>query len=268
MGETIPTWKPTCNPSVSVQLSGRKTSSDGGAFLLREVMDRSGIFERLEQKLQDDRDPLRVRHSLISQLRTLMIQHAQGWDDLSDTQLLGEDPVFQLACSDQRSITPLAQQRPSQPTLSRLLNLLAQDANLTALHNALLDLAMWRLSSMRGGKPPPSITLDVDGLPIETFGSQVGTGYNTYVGCTHYSPLVASIAETGDMVGGLLREGNSGNAAQADQWIPGLVERIRQTTGAQVRVRFDAGFTGDPTLSALDRANIPFVGRINSNAAL
>src|SRR5690554_1327902 len=154
MGETIPTWKPTCNPSVSVQLSGRKASSDGGAFLLREVMDRSGIFERLEQKLQDDRDPARIQHSLISQIRTLIIQQAQGWDDLSDTHLLGEDPVFQLACSDQRSTTPLMQQRPSQPTLSRLLNLLAQDTNLNPLHVGLLDLAMWRLSSMRGGKPP------------------------------------------------------------------------------------------------------------------
>jgi len=119
MGETIPPQKPTCNPSLSVQLSGCKTSSDGGAFLLREVMDRSGIFERLGQHLQDNREPLRVPHSLISQLRTLMIQHAQGWDDLSDNQLLSEDPVFQLACSDQRSTTPLMQQQPSQPTLSR-----------------------------------------------------------------------------------------------------------------------------------------------------
>ena len=173
-------------------------------------MDRSGIFERLEQQLQDDRDPARVQHSLISQIRTLIIQHAQGWDDLSDTQLLSEDPVFQLACSDQHSTTSLTQQRPSQPTLSRLLNLLAQDANLAVLHNGLLDLGMWRLSSMRVGKPLSSITLDVDGLPMETFGSQAGTAYNNYVGCTHYSSLAASIAETGDMVGGLLRKGNSG----------------------------------------------------------
>ena len=82
-------------------------------------MDRSGVCEQLGPQLQDHRDPSKVRHSLTSQLRTLMIQHAQGWDDLSDTQLLGEDPVFQLACSDQRSTTPLTQQRPSQPTLSR-----------------------------------------------------------------------------------------------------------------------------------------------------
>ena len=64
MGETIPTWKPTCNPSVSVRLSGRKTSSDGGAFLLREITDRSGVCERLGQQLQDHRDPSKVRHSL------------------------------------------------------------------------------------------------------------------------------------------------------------------------------------------------------------
>lgn len=77
MGETIPPQKPTCNPSVSVQLSGRNISSGGEAFLLREVMDRSGIFEGLRQHVQDDRDPARLQHSLISQLRTLIIQHAQ-----------------------------------------------------------------------------------------------------------------------------------------------------------------------------------------------
>lgn len=268
MGETIPTWKPTCNPSVSVRLSGRKNSSDGGAFLLREVMDRSGLCERLDQQLTDSRDPARIRHSLSSQVRTLLIQRALGWDDLSDTQLLGQDPVLQLACSDQRSTTPLLQQRPSQATLSRLLNLLAQDSNRDVLQEGLLDMAMWRLSSLRDGKPLSSITLDIDGLPIETFGSQSGTAYNPYVGYRHYSPLVASIAETGDMIGGLLREGNSGNATHADQWIPQLVQRIRQTTGSNVQVRFDAGFTGDATLSALDAEAIPFVGRLGSNAVL
>lgn len=196
------------------------------------------------------------------------VQRALGWDDLSDTQTLANDPVLQLACSDQRSTTPLEQPRPSQPTLSRLLNLLATDINQSAFHDGLLDMAMWRLSSMRSGKPLSSITLDVDGLPIETFGQQVRTRYNSYVGYSHYSPLVASIAETGDMVGGLLREGNSGCAVQAAYWIPKLVERIGKTTGTKVRVRFDAGFTGNPTLSALDDANIEYVGRLSSNTVL
>lgn len=132
MGETLPSWKPACNLSVSVQLSERKTSSDAGAFLLREVLDRSDVIESLDRQLLDDRDPARVQHSLSSQLRTLLVQRALGWDDLSDTQTLANDPVLQLACSDQRSTTPLEQPRPSQPTLSRLLNLLATD--ITSLH--------------------------------------------------------------------------------------------------------------------------------------
>lgn len=267
MGETIPTWKPTCNSSVSVQLSNRQTSSDGGALLLREVLDRSGVIEQLDQQLLDPRNPARVVHSLSSQLRTLLIQRAQGWEDLSDTSTLSNDPVLKLACSDQRSTTPLHQLRPSQPTLSRLLNTLSIKSNMQALHDGLLDLALWRLSSMRGGKPLSSITLDVDGLPIETFGEQTGTAFNRYVGCKHYSPLVASIAETGDLVGGLLREGNAGAALEADTWIPQLVERFRQA-GTQVRVRIDAGFTGNPTLAALDKAKIEYVGRIASNAVL
>ena len=116
MGETIPTWKPTCNPSVSVRLSGRKNSSDGGAFLLREVMDRSGLCERLDQQLTDSRDPARIRHSLSSQVRTLLIQRALGWDDLSDTQLLGQDPVNVIAqpVADEEFERPDADEKDEQ----------------------------------------------------------------------------------------------------------------------------------------------------------
>ena len=41
-------------------------------------------------------------------------------------------------------------------------------------HDGLLDMAMWRFSSM--------------GLPIETFGRQDRAGYNSYVGYSDYSP--------------------------------------------------------------------------------
>ena len=150
MGEILPSWKPSCNLSVSVQLSERKTSSDAGAFLLREVLDRSSVIESLDRQLLDDRDPARVQHSLSSQLRTLLVQRALGWDDLSDTQTLANDPVLQLACSDQRSTTPLEQPRPSQPTLSRLLNLLATDINQSAFHDGLLDMSYSHLWCMRG----------------------------------------------------------------------------------------------------------------------
>lgn len=59
-----------------------KTSSDAGAFLLREVL------ENLGQQLPDDRYLVRVQLSLPNQLSTLLIQRTQDWNDLSDTQTL------------------------------------------------------------------------------------------------------------------------------------------------------------------------------------
>lgn len=121
MGETVSPMTPSFNGSVRVELSGHRTTSDSGALLLREALDNSGVMPALEEHLVDPRDPLRVRHSLASQLRTVVLQRAMGWIDLSDTATLRHDPLWQLACSDARGTTPLAQERPSQATLSRLL---------------------------------------------------------------------------------------------------------------------------------------------------
>ena len=124
MGETLTTWSPSCNGSVNVQLSGDATTSDAGALLLREALDRSGVIEAMEDHLVDPRDPLRVRHSLASQIRTVVLQRAMGWYDLSDTDTLRKDPLWHLAGSDARGLTPLGQACPSQATLSRLLGCL------------------------------------------------------------------------------------------------------------------------------------------------
>ena len=268
MGESLSTWTPSCNSSVRVELSGQRTTSDSGALLLREALDNSGVIEALEDNLVDLRNPLRIRHSLASQLRTLVLQRAMGWIDLSDTDSLRRDPLWQLACSDARGMTPLAQDRPSQATLSRLLTCLGRNDNIDAVHEGLLRLVLWRLTSLKNGERPRQLTLDIDGLPIEVHGHQGGSAYHGLYGARIYSPLVASLAETGDMVGGLLREGNAGPAENADTWIPHLVKRLNESTGAQVRVRIDAGFTDNDTLEALEDRGIEYLGRLRSHTGL
>ncbi|WP_376717215.1 IS1380-like element ISPsp9 family transposase [Halomonas piscis] len=268
MGESLSTWTPSCNGAVRVELSGQRTTSDSGALLLREALDNSGVIEALEDNLVDRRHPLRIRHSLASQLRTLVLQRAMGWIDLSDTDTLRRDPLWQLACSDARGMTPLVQDRPSQATLSRLLSCLGRNDNIDAVHEGLLRLVVWRLTSLQNGERPKQLTLDIDGLPIEVHGHQGGSAYHGLYGARIYSPLVASLAETGDMVGGLLREGNAGPAENADTWIPHLVRRLNESTGAQVRVRIDAGFTDNATLAALEERDIEYLGRLRSHTGL
>lgn len=274
MGERLPSWSPTCNGSVHVQLSSDATTSDAGGLILREALDISGVISALDDHLVDPRDPLRVRHSLASQLRTVVLQRAMGWGDLSDTDVLGHDPLWRLACSDARSLVPLEEARPSQATLSRLITCLSDPDNLDTVHEGLLRLAIWRLNSLPDVTPYTAntpMTLDIDGLPIEVFGRQGGSAYNGYAGTRIYSPLIASIAETGDMVGGLLREGNAGPAENADTWIPHLVQRLMEGTNRDVdqfRVRLDAGFTDGETLRALDSKDIAYLGRLKSNKTL
>jgi len=268
MGESLSTWTPSCNGAVRVELSGQRTTSDSGALLLREALDNSGVIEALEDNLVDRRHPLRILHSLASQLRTLVLQRAMGWIDLSDTDTLRRDPLWQLACSDARGTTPLAQDRPSQATLSRLLTCLGRNDNIDAVHEGLLRLVLWRLTSLKNGERPRQLTLDIDGLPIEVHGHQGGSAYHGLYGTRIYSPLIASLAETSDMVGGLLREGNAGPAENADTWIPHLVKRLNESTGAQVRVRIDAGFTDNDTLEALEDRGIEYLGRLRSHTGL
>jgi hypothetical protein len=61
---------------------------------------------------------------------------------------------------------------------------------------------------------------------------------------------------------------NAGPAENADTWIPHLVKRLNESTGAQVRVRIDAGFTDNDTLEALEDRGIEYLGRLRSHTGL
>lgn len=264
--------KTSFNASVNLSLSSQTNSSDAGALLVREALEKSQVMSFLDNHLSDSRHPDRIVHSLSSQMRTVILQRALGWFDQSDTQTLAKDPVWQLACSDARGLTPLEQPRPSQATLSRLLNALSQEGdNLRTLHDGALKMAVWRWKQQPKLERPHILTLDIDGLPVEVFGHQSGSSYNGYASARIYSPLIASLAETGDLLGGLLREGNAGPAKDASTWIPHLVEQLEQNLHReryQIQVRIDAGFTDNTTLSALEDKDIHYLGRLKSNSRL
>ena len=268
MGDNVSSFRPAFNGSVQVTVGTSQTSSEGGALALREALDASRVFDRLASQLQDPRDPLRVLHPLADQLRTLILHRAQGWIDQTDVRVLAHDPLLALCSSGRRGTAPLAQARPSQPTLSRTFALLATDANRAALADGLLHLTDWRLRSTQAGKPQETLTLDIDGVPIEVHGHQGGSAYHGYYRRQIYYPLLAGIAETGDLLAGLLRTGTCGAADEADAWIPKLVRQMTDRLCRKVRVRFDAGFTGDGVLNALEAQGIEYLGRLRGNAAL
>ena len=57
---------------------------------------------------------------------------------------------------DARGMTLLVQDRPSQATLSRLLSCLGRNDNIDAVHEGLLRLVVWRLTSLQTVNVPNS----------------------------------------------------------------------------------------------------------------
>lgn len=110
--------------------------------------------------------------------------------------------------------------------------------------------------------------MDVDGLPVEVHGHQEGSTYNGHYGVRMYHPIVASIAETGDLLEVRLREGNVHSANGALTFIEKLLERVEKEVCEVAAVRFDAGFPEEKLLAKLEERRTPYVARVRNTSVL
>jgi Transposase DDE domain group 1 len=269
-------FTPDFNRSVQVEAREERLSSDAGALLLREAFSRLGMDEFFSGSLVDPRRQDLITHPQLELLRSHLLLLAQGWQDQDDADLLRDDPVMRLAVSQRRGPSPL--QSPgegeripgglaSQPTLSRLVQVLSSPEQRAVLRQALLTLPARRIVALRGHRLR-YVTLDVDSLPIEVHGQQEGSSFNGHYGVRCYHPLVAMIGETGDLVDVQLREGNVHTAEGALEFILPLLDRLESEVCQVASVRMDAGFPEDKLLSALEERQVGYVARIRKNERL
>src|SRR5689334_2675870 len=141
-------------------------------------------------------------------------------------------------------------------------------ANLRVLQNAVAEMAGRRLRAMRRGHRLRQVTIDIDGLPIEVHGNQPKAAYNGHYHQQMYHPIVASSAETGDMLDARLRAGDAHTAEGALDFVLDLVSRVEMTLCQVALVRMGAGFPGEPLLAGLEANRTPYVARIKTNNAL
>src|SRR6202789_998069 len=243
VGEVLPMFMPSFNRSLVIEARPERLSSDAGAVLLRELLQRSGIIPWMVARLADSRASDQVTYPLAELLRTVLVLFGQGWRDQDDADALRFDPAVRLAVTEARGTAALGDDHhlPSQPTLSRLLETLSQPANLQVLREAVGELAGRRLRAMRRGHRQRELTLDIDGLPIEVHGNQPGSAWNGHYHQRMYHPLVASVAESGDLLDARLRAGNA---------------------------PIDAAFPDEKLLPGLEANGTPYVARIKNNKVL
>ena len=270
MGETLPLFRSSFNKSLRIESRPDRLTAEPGAIVLREIMQRTRIIEWLVERLFDPRNADKVTYPLADLLRTVLLLLGQGWRDQDDADALRHDAGLRLAASGARGTTPLSGEThlASQPTLSRLIAVLSTPENRAVLHEAIIELAGRRLRGMRGGHRHRYLSIDVDSLPIEVHGHQPGSAWNGLYHQRMYHPLVASVAETGDILDARPREGYVHTADGALDFILDLVDRAEDAPCQVAVVRIDAGFPDDKLLGGLERRGTPYVARLRNNKVL
>jgi len=274
-------FEPSFNRAVKVEASDDRITSDGGFVLLREADHRLGLTEYLAQRLVDPRDPDLIRYELVELLRERLYALALGYAAQDVADRLAHDPAMKMSAWNRRGGQPLEERLASQPTQSRLINLLTRTAgNRAALRDTLAESCERHLRATGGDHAARKITVDIDSFPIPVHGQQPGAAYNGYYRDHVYHPLVASYSVAGrydsmqeghrlgnGFLHALLRQGQVHTAQGIRRFMQEVVQKSKRL-GFVVDLRIDAGYTEGGTLDYLTDEKVRFLGRIKGNAVL
>ena len=155
-----------------MQVEARADHLSATALLLREIMERTGIVERLT----DPRNRHLITYPLADLLRTNLLLLGQSWRDQDDADRLRHDPSFRVA-----GVSAAAPPRLSRTTCcprSRrcpgLLDGVERAANQEVVREALIEMAQRRLWMENGRRRRKRLMIDVDGASAQVDGQQDG----------------------------------------------------------------------------------------------
>ena len=284
MGEVVTQFALGFNKSVRIEARQERITSETGALLARDVLETLGVLSFLDKHLEDRRNPTQITHPLREMVATAVLLKVLGWRDQDDADALRDDSAMRLSVSNRRGVGALLTREPSkrdkdnnlklpdglasQPTLSRMLGTLSSEGNREVLRDALIAMVGERIRKERRGHRIRHMALDIDSLPIAVEGHQPGSEYNGHYHERVFHPLVASIAETGDIVDAQLRPGNVHTAQGALDFILPLVDKLEQSVCQVASIRMDAGFPEEKLLNGLESRAIPYVARVKNNKRL
>lgn len=281
MGEgKQPFFEPSFNRAIKVQAGDDRLTSDGGVMLLREADQRLGLIDSLAEQLSDPRQPHLVRYSVGELVRERVYGLALGYRAQDDLDRLAHDPAFRMATWNRPGQRVLEERLASQPTQSRLLDLLAHHGrNLEVLRRALGNWVERHLRT-RSDHAVRRGTIDIDSFPQEVCGAQQGAAWHGHYQAKIYHPLVASFAVGGDydndrqggrlgngFIHAILRRGNAHTAEGMLRFLERVLEWARRLAYV-FDLRLDAGMTEGRVLDYLTRRKARFLGRLKGNAVL
>jgi hypothetical protein len=237
-------FAPAFRREVVARFDAGPVSSDGGALLLREVEQKTGILQRLAACFLDQRDPGRIEHTVAQLIQQRVFALALGYEDLNDHDALRHDPLLSLLTGkDEPGTAPLA----SKSTLNRLeLTRPQADAPAHRYQKILFDpesadQLLVQLFVESQTTVPESLVLDLDATDDPLHGKQEGRFFHGYYGHYCYLPLYVFCGD--HLLCARLRTANGDASAGALGEIQRLVSHLRQHwPGVRITLRADSGF--------------------------
>ena len=149
---------------LTVRFEDERTSSDGGAILLKAADRRMKLISSMAASFTDQRDGSRVKHEVEELLSQRIFGIACGYEDGNDAARIASDPVMKtLAGRD-----PFGQDLASQPSISRF----ECSATSKDLYGMGVSLMKSVVDAQRRGREgwAKRITIDLDQTPDPKIG--------------------------------------------------------------------------------------------------
>lgn len=215
------------------QFDAGKISSDGGLVLIRATDEKLELSEQIAMCLADRRQPGKVKHELVDQIRQRLCMVTAGYEDLNDADKLSGDGMHKIAVGN-------------NPVTDRDL---ASDSTLVRLENGRTEQELGLLQELlvhvfiqQHKRAPDRIVLDMDTTCDEVHGYQQLSFYNGFYKTYCYTPLF--IFAGSFPLAAMLRPGNAAPAEGAVRALKPVVKALREAwPGLMIDLRADAGFS-------------------------
>jgi len=131
---------------------------------------------------------------------------------------------------------------------------------------AVVGVALARAWALGAGPGAARLVVDVDSTVCEVAGKLKAGAAFGYTKVLGYHPLLATRADTGEVLHARMRKGSANTQRGARRFVEELVARLRRAGAAgEIVMRFDSGFWSNETLRVLSRLNVRYTMAVRTN---
>lgn len=232
--------------NIVLQFSEDNTSTNGGLFFVKQIMDKFKIPEGIADRITDERNQDYITYEMKELVSQRIYQLCSGYEDINDSDKLRKDPVLRLLSRNIGSDIKPEDVLASTPTMSRLEN----KKTIKEIHSLIeFQVALYlkrnkkRFNKLSKKNRKFQITFDLDPTDVKLHGAQQLALFNGYYGSMCYLPLVIADGDNGDFVFSILRPGTK----HAKFLLINILERLFKMIenvypNVSFKIRADSGF--------------------------